>query len=246
MGAISMENALQKKIEQETSDNGTKKEIHVVNGIEYLWLDNVLFRYARRIVFSLDNYLFNRNGSAGPGYQPNRHVLIIPYYFGLVASFIIFVTKLFSSGKTSDLPTPLITFFGIVYLILFVAFFVSLVVSCRNVLVFRDWKRKVLYVLFIVACSYLCFYITLFIGIAILLIVFLVLMIIFALYLLAIGLKTSFSTDWTGINFKAKETWQIVDGSFMGVTLTRVSMDEYKDGAGNTYRDTGHGSVYKV
>jgi len=121
-------------------------------GIEKIWLDNPLFLLFRKWGCQLDNALFNRNEAAGPNYRPTRFVLVLPFWSGLISAlFFLLANAFYNQDNTVYFIKDFVFCFYV--FVLLPTVIINMFFTCGNVFVIRGWIRKVLYPVFLIACS---------------------------------------------------------------------------------------------
>ena len=57
--------------------------------------------FFQKMVYKMDNAMFNHDGSAGPNYQPTTRALILPLVAGIIAGFYLVYCS-FQGGKEQE------------------------------------------------------------------------------------------------------------------------------------------------
>lgn len=195
-------------------------------------LDNPLYRLCRKLVFAIDNLLFNFKGSAGPKYQSTRFALVLPFLFAIAAASYNFFGSLFFGVTDKEFEKAV----SIGIPILLVA---NLILTCRNIFIFRSWVKKIFYPVFIAAVTMFFFFLFLFICVW----VYAIVMIILILWLAFCGWVGAGSSSGGGSSGGSSEPVYeeayVDDGSFWGKKLTRTGgVGDWKDGMGHSYEES--------
>lgn len=244
MGSASISSGTRKQ-------SGQEQSFRSVKGVERIKWDNFYFRFARKVVFGLDNFLFNHNGSAGPGYQPTRYALVAPFWFAVLGPILGIIVGILASPKNEDFSEEkFIVIWGTVTLLFML---INTFFSCRkNVSFFRDRPRKILYPIFLFVSTMIFFYITslLFLLLIYVIIVIVVLwvMVVFLYHFILAMLGASASSSSSGRSggdpITPTESCWIPDGTVMGKTLTKEG-GSWKDSSGNRYEEDLCGFLHK-
>ena len=205
-----------------------------VREVEPIRLDNPVFRWCRRAVFSLDNDIFNHNGCEGENYQPTRYALVLPYFGGIAAASYIFFGS-FGDVKQDVLVENIL---GAWLPILLLA---NAVLTCRNIFVLHGWVKKIVYPIFItlagaiffVAVTFICSWLYVFV------------IIILGIWVFLIGTKESLSSDKSNDN-SVQEAYIYNNGSVMPTKLTRSdSIGDWHGDDGHTYTEDMSGNLHR-
>ena len=205
--------------------------------VEKVRFDNPVYCFARKLVFKLDNALFNRHGSAGMDYQPTRYVLVLPYFCGLIFAAIAFFSGVFriSPGKAAILPA---------LLCLTIMVLLNIWFNFDNVCGFRNPIKKLLYPIFIATVTLVFFFLVMAVcGI-------LFPLAIIALFLMALWMDiSSWGSSSTPINYDTghgEESILVDDGTEHGRYITRtIGQNNWHDDFGNRYEKSGGGFIRK-
>ena len=202
--------------------------------VDEITFDNAIFRYLRKIVFALDNALFNHKGSAGPKYQATRYVLVLPFFSSIAGAVFVLFSNIFVD-LTEDDYIHILTYCLLILLV------VNLILMSGNIFVFRSRAKKLLYPVFIAAITLIFsfFFFSIFLwGWCFWFIVLIIWDI-----LTGGGGPSTIKPRSISSYYEQPEPYyeeaHIDDGTFGGRKLTRNSrFGDWKDGMGHTYSES--------
>ena len=117
--------------------------------------DNLFLRISRKLIYHLDNAMFNHNGSNGPDYKPTQYLLVLPFLYGIL-SIIYCIFSAFCPGS-SEIAAQQKAIFGIAWLV-----GVNLLFMAKRIICMPSWTKRFFYSVFVVvvtaAYAFLVFY----------------------------------------------------------------------------------------
>ena len=203
--------------------------------------DNLFLRICRKLIYRLDNAMFNHNGSNGPNYEPTQYLLMLPFLYGIMA-IVYCIFSAFCPGS-SEIVAQRNAIIGISWLV-----GLNLLFMARRIICMPTWTKRFFYSVFVVVVTasyaFLVFYFAY------------ILVLLFTLIGIVIDFFNPNSGGGTGGSMSSgsgtsmsgscssdyPEHIVVNDGSFWGKFLHRENQyDDWTDISGEKYEETSTG-----
>ena len=209
-----------------------------MRGIHRIPLDFPFLYPIRKLVYRLDNALFNAKGSCGIGYEPTQYLLVLPYLAGIFAAvYCIFCSLTGPRGAEMAAQRQVVMLSPLLVL-------ANLLLMSKHIICMPTWPKRILYPVFVIVFTGLCAYATMYLS-YLLAMLFCVVVVLMA-FLGGKGGGSSHGGLFSSGGNNYREEVVVDDGSFFGKTLHRDNgCGDWSDGSGHSYEETSEGFVQK-